>query len=190
MTKVLETWQMCSHGDFASICDTFTCWLSRRVLKLRFLESGLSKIFTVPNLGNTLAMTIILFFKMFKIWRRFQKWIKKLRKMFCFWDNCIWIGSCKFSQSWTGYLPPAVNLLRNTTKTSPNTRGHIFQINFPQNDEKTWQKCSHGDFASISDVFTCWLSKRVLKRRFLESGLRKIFTVSNYVYVYVYVCST
>ena len=29
-----------------------------------------------------------------------------------------------------------VNVLKNTPKISPNTRGEIFQINFPENDEK------------------------------------------------------
>ena len=63
-----KTWQKRSDGDLASILDAFTCWLSKRVLKERFLESGLTKIFTVSSFLNTLAMTIILFFKMFKIW--------------------------------------------------------------------------------------------------------------------------
>ena len=33
------------------------------VLRRRYLESGLRKIFTVPNFGNTLAMTITFFSK-------------------------------------------------------------------------------------------------------------------------------
>ena len=35
-----------------------------------------------------------------------------------------------------GYLASAVNVLRNTPKTSPKSRGGIFGINFPKNDEK------------------------------------------------------
>ena len=45
--------------------DDFTCSLSKRVLKRRFLESGLTKIFTVCNFGTILPMTIIFSFKMF-----------------------------------------------------------------------------------------------------------------------------
>ena len=56
-----------SHGDFASIWDAFTCFLSKRVMKRRFLESGLTKIFRVSNFGNALAMTINFFFKIFEI---------------------------------------------------------------------------------------------------------------------------
>ena len=55
-----------------------------------------------------------------------------------FSDNCIWTGSGKFSQSWTGYLSYAVNVLKNNPKISPNTSGDIFQIDFRENDEKKW----------------------------------------------------
>ena len=61
-----KTWEKPFHGDLASICDAFKCWLSNPVLKQRFLESGLTKIFTVPSFLNTLAMTIILFSKCLK----------------------------------------------------------------------------------------------------------------------------
>ena len=151
-----------------------------RVLKRRYLESGLRKIFTVWNLGNTLAITIIFSFKMFEIWCRFQIWNKIIENFFYFLDSCIWIGSGKFSQSWTKYLPSAVNVLTLTPKISPNSRGAIFQINFPENDEKTWSNCSHRDSASIWDAFTCWLSNRVLRSSVLGSGLTKIFTVCNF----------
>ena len=62
---------------------------------------------------------------------------KKLEKGFGFSGNCIRIGSGKLSQSSTGYLSSAVNILTNNPNTSPKTRGEIFQINFPENDEKT-----------------------------------------------------
>ena len=60
-----------------------------------------------------------------------QKTEKKL-----FADICIWIGSCKFSQSWIGYLALAVSVLTYNPKISRNTKGDIFEINFPENDEK------------------------------------------------------
>ena len=62
----------------------FTCSISRRVLKRRFLESGLTKIFTVCSFGNTVTMTIIFFFKIFKIWCRFKKRNEKFRKCLSF----------------------------------------------------------------------------------------------------------
>ena len=90
------------------------------------------------------------------------------------------MGSNKFLQSWTGHLASAVNVLTKNPKISLNTRGDIFQINFPEKNEKTWSKRSHGAFASIWDAFTCWLSMRALKRRLLGSGLSKFFTACNF----------
>ena len=49
----------------------------------------------------------------------------------------------------------------------------ILEINFPENDEKTWQEHCDGDFASIWNAFTCWLSMPILKRHYLESVLTK-----------------
>ena len=72
---------------------------------------------------------------------------KNSEKVDCFSDNCIWIGSCRLSQPWIGQFPSDVNVLTDNPNISPETRGDIFQINFPQNDEETWLKRSHGDFA-------------------------------------------
>ena len=83
------------------------------------------KFFIVCNFGNTLAMSIIFFIKMFKIWCIFQKWNKKLEKVFPFSGTCIWLGSCKFSQYWTRYLPSGVNVLTNTLRFQL-TLGEIF----------------------------------------------------------------
>ena len=168
-----KTWQKGSHFGTLSYI-----WLAKRVLKGRFLESCLTNFSTFCNFGNTFATRIIFLYKMLKIWCRFQKCKNKLRKSFRFSDNCIWFGSFTFSHSWTGYLHPAV--LTNTPKISRGSMGDIFEINFNENDEKTWQKCSHGDFESIWGAFPCWLSMTVLKQRFLESGLINIFTVPNY----------
>ena len=148
--------------------------------KRRFLESCFTKFFKVCNLGNTLAMTIIFYFKIFQVWCRFQKWYKNSEKVFGFSENCIWNGSGKFSQSWTSYLQSAVNVLTNQPKISRTTREYIFKINFPQNDGNSWKKFSHGDFASFWDTFRCRLSKGVPKRLFLQGGLTKFFRVCNF----------
>ena len=61
--------------------------------------------------------------------------IKNSENVFCLSDNSICVGSGKFSQSWTGYLPSIVTVLTNTAKILPNTRWGTSQINFLQNDE-------------------------------------------------------
>ena len=133
--------QSCSNGDFASIWGTFTCWLSKRFLKQPFLDSALTKIFTVCNFGNTLATTIILFFKeCLKFHVDSINGRKHSEKVFRFWDNCVSIGNCKFSQYWTRYLPSAVNVLRSIPKIWLNSTGDIFWINISQNDQKNMRK--------------------------------------------------
>ena len=164
-----------------SIWHTFTWWRSKRFLKHRFLESGLTKIFKVCNFRNALAMTIMFFFKMFEIWCRFQKSNKKLRKRFSFFRYLHFNWELLILLIFNRYFASAGNVSTNTPKISPNTRRDIFRINFPQNDEKRWKKCSDGCFESIWDTFTCWLSKRFLKRRFLERALTRILTVCKFV---------
>ena len=106
---------------------------------------------------------------------------QKIQKMFFYLsDSCICIGNGRISQWWTKYFLSVVNVLIITTKISPNTRADILQINFNENDEKTWLNCSHWYFANIWDTFTCCLLKRVLKWCFSESPLAKFFTVCNF----------
>ena len=50
-------------------------------------------------------MRVIIFSNCLKIWCRFQKWSKKMKKKgFCFLHNCIWIGCGKFSLLLIKYL--------------------------------------------------------------------------------------
>ena len=79
-----KIWSECSHVDFTSVWIRLTCWLSKDVLRRRLIVSGVTKPWTVADIGNTLAMRIFIFLKMFKIWWRFQKWNKKIRKCFLF----------------------------------------------------------------------------------------------------------
>ena len=84
LSEWLKIWWKCLHADFSRIWDSLKYWQSKGVLKTFFLESGLTKSFTDCNFRNKAAMTIIIFSKMFKIWCRFQKWIKEIRKSFWF----------------------------------------------------------------------------------------------------------
>ena len=79
-----KIWQKFSHEDFTSFWIRLTCWLSKNVLRRRWIVSGVTEPWTVANFGNTLSVTIFFFLKMFKIWWRFHKWNKKQRKGFLF----------------------------------------------------------------------------------------------------------
>ena len=75
-----KIWWKWSHANFTRVWDILTCWLSKRVLKRCFLESGLTKSLAVCNFRNKVSITIIFFSKMFEIWCKFQKWDKKNQK--------------------------------------------------------------------------------------------------------------
>ena len=79
-----KIWWKCPHADFTRVCDPLTCWQSEGVLERCFLKSGLTTFFTFCNFRNKVGMAIIFFFKMFKIWCRFQKWNKKIGKNYLF----------------------------------------------------------------------------------------------------------
>ena len=85
--------------------------LSKGFLNRCFLKSGLTNFFPVCNFRNKVAIRIIFFFKMFKIWCIFQKWNKKVwknnlvEKITAFesgttnsnnpeQDNCHWQSMC------------------------------------------------------------------------------------------------
>ena len=61
-------------------------------------------------------MTIIFFWNVKNFVQFPEMEEKNFLKKFAFKDICIWIRDDKFSQSGTGYLPLAVNVLRNNPK--------------------------------------------------------------------------
>ena len=77
-------------------------------------------------------MRVIFFVTMFKIESKFQKWRKKLGKLFCFWDNYIWKCCNTFSLLRREYLSSAVNVLTN--------RPNIFHIT--RDTFRNWLACT------------------------------------------------
>ena len=65
---------------------------------------------------------------------------KKEKKKFVFKVIAFEAGGSKFSQSQTGYLSSAVNVLTNTPKISHTNKGDIFEIISLQKDEKDDKK--------------------------------------------------
>ena len=104
-------WWKCSTADFARVWDPLTRWLSNGVLQRCFLEIRPTKFFIFCNFRNKVGMAIIYFFKMFKIWCRFQKMEQPNQKKFLVLtiipfesgttnshnpeqDNCHWQSMC------------------------------------------------------------------------------------------------
>ena len=110
---------------FQQCLRLFTVMLfSIGLLKRDFFDICLTTYFAVSNFGNTSAMGVIFYFKMFKIQSTFKKCRKKLieKKFFCFLDNCIWICWIKLSLLRREYLSSAVIKLTNSLKNLHITR--------------------------------------------------------------------
>ena len=59
---------------------------------------------------------------------------KNSEKVFCFWDNSIWIGCVKFSLLRGEYLSSAVNVLTNSLNILKSTNIDLFQLNYVDSD--------------------------------------------------------
>ena len=106
-------------------------------------ETGLCRhlsnyVFRARSFGNTKAFRVIFSSKMFKSESRFQKWSRKLRKMFCFWDNCTWIGIVKMSLLRTGHFSPVAYVLTSSPKISHVNKRDFFQLHLLGSDQSIW----------------------------------------------------
>ena len=79
----------------------------------------------------------------------FKNAAKNWEKVFCFWDNCIWIGIVKLSLLRTGYFSSAANVLTSSPKTWHVKKQLFFEHNFVASDEWIWQRCCDADFNSL-----------------------------------------
>ena len=59
---------------------------------------------------------------------------KNWEKVFCFWDNSIWIGCVKLSPLRGEYLSSAVNVLNDSLKILNSSIIHLFQLNYVDSD--------------------------------------------------------
>ena len=125
-------------------------------------------------------MAIIFFFKMFKIWYRFQKWKKTMRKNSSFSRQLHLNRGEEIHAIPNRIFVIGSQCVTKHPKISHITKGDIFKIKVPQSDEKIWWKCSHEGFASVWDPLTRWLSKGVIEPCFLESYPTKFFTFGNF----------
>ena len=121
-----------------------------------------------------------LVWKYSKIDGDFKNGAENLEKVFCFLDNCVWIGWGTFYLLRRKYLSSAVNVLTNSSKISDITKRDVFQIYFPHTDKMIWLKCCRADLSSLWDRLACWLSNRVLKRGVLDIFLITFFAIRNF----------
>ena len=105
-------------------------------------------------------MRFILFFKIFNISWKFQKWKESSEKRFCFSDNSSCICCVKLRRE---YLSWAVKFFKKCPKTSFIWKRFSNSISEPW---KRWKKYCAADFSCVWYTLACWLLKGVLKRGF------------------------
>ena len=98
----------------------------------------------------------------------FKNAAKNWEKVFCFWDNCIWIGIVKLSLWRTRYFSSAANVLTSSPKIWHVNKRDFFWHNFLASDQWIWQRCCDADFNSAWAHWPYCLSKHPLKQDFLD----------------------
>ena len=65
------------------------------------------------------------------LFRHLSDYVFGVRKIFSFWDNCIWIGIVKLSLLRTGCFSSEANVLRSSPKIWHVNKRDFFKFNWP-----------------------------------------------------------
>ena len=136
-------------------------------------ETGLFRhlsnlVFGVDNFENTKTKGVIFFSKCLKFKLDFKNAAKNWEKVFCFWDNCIWIGIVKLSLVRAGYFSMAGNVLTSSDRIWLMTNRDFLQLNCLSIDQWISLRCCDADLNRAWAHLRCCLSKGWLKREFLD----------------------
>ena len=135
-TQLLSQWSInivvVAWLRFQQCLDPSPCCLWKVCLKREFLDIYFATYFGARNFGNTSAMGTSFFWKCSKFNLALKNEETNWENVFCFLDNCIQIGSFKFSLLRREYLSSEVNKL---TKTLDITRRRVFQLNCFHSDQ-------------------------------------------------------
>ena len=122
-------WLRCFRPDGNSVWAPLLCCLWKDLLKGHFLDIYLIIFLRVPNFRNTSAMRAISCLKILKLNVNFRNSEKNWEKVFCFWDNSIWIGCVKLSLLRREYLPSAFSVLGNSLEILHITNRDFLKVN-------------------------------------------------------------
>ena len=162
-----KIWENCCREDLTNVSDTLRCWLSINVLRCDFLGIKATALFAVYNFGNKRAMRLIVFPKYSTFDVHFRNFEENSANVFCYGDNCVWIGCVKHSLLPREYLSLGVDKLSNSLKIWDTTKTKILELKLFQSDRNIWQNYCREDFCSFSNTLTCWLAVSVLTQGFL-----------------------
>ena len=130
-----EIWWMCCRSNFNNVLACLPCCFIKDSLKRNILEIDLTMFFEIRNFGNIWAMRVIFFLKTFKLKLDFKNPKKNQEKVFCFWDNCIWICCVKLSLLRREYLPSTLSVLGKSFEILHITNRQFLQVNCLHSDQ-------------------------------------------------------
>ena len=132
------------------------------------LKRDILDIYLTTFSDSVISECHLFFPKFLKFNVDFKKVVKNLEKVFCFWDNCIWIGIIKVSLLRRRYLPSVPNVLTSSPKIWYVNKRDFLQVNWLGGDQWIWQGWSDEDFDSAWARLPYYLSEHPLQRNFLD----------------------
>ena len=131
-------WSRCCHTDLNGGSARLRCCFSKGPLKRDFLDIYMT-IFLEVVISEIQNVRVSSFFsKYLKFNLDFENPLKNWGKVFCFRDNCVWIGILKLSLLRTGYLSSTANVLTSSPKIYHVNNRDVFQLNWLGIDQWIW----------------------------------------------------
>ena len=128
--RIRERW---CDADFKSAWARLRRCLLKDSLKRHFLDIYLTTFSECVNSEIQNLWGSSFFWNHLKFKLDFKNSTQNSQKIFCFWDNCIWISIVKLSLLGTGYFSSAANVLTSSPKIWHVNKREFFQLHF------TWQ---------------------------------------------------
>ena len=131
-------WTRCSDTDLNSAWARLPCCLSKGPLKRDFLDIYMttfseSVISEIQHLSGSSFCS-----KYLKLHLDLKNAAKNYGEIFCYLDNCIWIGIVKLSLLRTGYFSSVANVLTSSPKIWHVNKKEFFEHNFLASDQWIW----------------------------------------------------
>ena len=124
--------------------ECWACWpccLPKGLLKQDFLDTYLTGLWESVISEIQKLFESFFFFKYSKFNLDLKNAAKSWQKLFCFSDNCIWIGIVKMSLFRTGYFSSVANVLTRYPQIWYVNKGDFFEKNFLASDQWVWYSC-------------------------------------------------
>ena len=95
-------------------------------------------IFRGRQFRKYISYLVVCFWKCSKFNADWKNAEKKSEKMFCFWDQWIWIVWTELNLLRREYLTSAVYVLTKSLKTFHVTKSHFFKLNYVHINQSIW----------------------------------------------------